>query len=66
MPGLTAATLLYPMAASYAALVERSANGRLIVAENSGHYIQFEQPDLVIAAVRQLVERLRTGQLLQQ
>jgi pimeloyl-ACP methyl ester carboxylesterase len=52
--------------AAHAALVERSANGMLIVAENSDHYIQFERPDLVIAAVRQVVESLRTGQLLRQ
>jgi pimeloyl-ACP methyl ester carboxylesterase len=51
--------------AANAALVKRSANGRLIVAENSGHYIQFERPDLVIAAVRQVVEAVRTGQPLQ-
>ncbi len=51
--------------AANAALVERSANGRLIVAEDSGHYIQFERPDLVIAAVRQVVAAARTRQLLQ-
>jgi pimeloyl-ACP methyl ester carboxylesterase len=48
--------------AANAALIQRSANGQLVVAENSGHYIQFERPDLVIAAVRQVVEAVRTGQ----
>jgi pimeloyl-ACP methyl ester carboxylesterase len=48
--------------AANAALVQRSANGQLVVAENSGHYIQFERPDLVIAAVRQVVEAVRTAQ----
>jgi pimeloyl-ACP methyl ester carboxylesterase len=48
--------------AANAALVQHSANGQLIIAENSGHYIQFERPDLVIAAVRQVVEAVRTAQ----
>ena len=52
--------------AAGAALVQRSANGRLVVAENSGHYIHWERPDLVIEAVRQVVEAARTGQPLGQ
>jgi pimeloyl-ACP methyl ester carboxylesterase len=40
-------------------LARRSSNGKLIIAEKSGHYIQFYQPDLVIDAVRQVVEAAR-------
>jgi len=36
-----------------------SHDGRLIVAEKSGHYIQWAQPALVIAAVREVVEKVR-------
>jgi pimeloyl-ACP methyl ester carboxylesterase len=36
-----------------------SANGRLIVVEGSGHYIQLEHPDVVIDAVRQVVAQVR-------
>jgi pimeloyl-ACP methyl ester carboxylesterase len=32
-----------------------STNGRLVVVEGSGHYIQFEHPDVVIDAVKQVV-----------
>jgi pimeloyl-ACP methyl ester carboxylesterase len=37
-----------------------SSNGRLIVATGSGHYIHWEQPALVIDAVRQVVEATRS------
>jgi pimeloyl-ACP methyl ester carboxylesterase len=33
--------------------------GRLIVAEQSGHYIQHTQPDLVLDAIRQVVEAVQ-------
>jgi pimeloyl-ACP methyl ester carboxylesterase len=36
-----------------------STNGQLIVAEGSSHYIQFDQPALVIDAVRQVVAQVR-------
>ena len=36
-----------------------STSGQLIVAEGSGHYIQWEQPALVIDAVRQVVGQVR-------
>ncbi|MBB5223773.1 pimeloyl-ACP methyl ester carboxylesterase [Amaricoccus macauensis] len=38
-------------------LAEMSPQGRLVVAEGSGHMIQNDRPDLVIAAVRALVEQ---------
>jgi pimeloyl-ACP methyl ester carboxylesterase len=42
-----------------AELARRSSSGKQIVAEKSGHYIQFDQPDLVIDAIRQVVESTR-------
>jgi pimeloyl-ACP methyl ester carboxylesterase len=41
-------------------LTRLSSEGRHIVATSSGHWIQFDEPALVIAAVRQLVERVRS------
>lgn len=46
-------------------LVHQSNNSKLIVAENSGHYITFDRPDLVIDAINQVVAAVRTGALLQ-
>ncbi len=43
------------------ALTQGSQNAEQIVAEDSGHYIQVEQPDLVIDAIRQVVEAARNG-----
>jgi pimeloyl-ACP methyl ester carboxylesterase len=40
-------------------LARRSSSGRQIIAEKSGHYIQFDQSDLVIDAIRQVVEATR-------
>jgi hypothetical protein len=36
-----------------------STNGRLIVAEESEHYIQWDQPIVVIDAVRQVIAQAR-------
>lgn len=36
-------------------LVKCSASGKLVIAERSGHYIQFAEPELVIDAIRQIV-----------
>ena len=35
------------------------ADARLVVAERSGHYIQLDEPELVIEATRQVVEAIR-------
>jgi pimeloyl-ACP methyl ester carboxylesterase len=40
-------------------LTAQSLNGKLIVAEQSGHYIQLDQPELVIVAIREVVEAVR-------
>jgi len=46
---------------SQAALTQGSQNSEQIIAEDSGHYIQLEQPDLVIDAIRQVVDAARNG-----
>lgn len=37
----------------------RSKNSKLIIARKSGHYIQNDEPELVVNAVRQAVEKAR-------
>ena len=39
--------------------VEKIPGGQLIITENSGHGIPFEEPDLVIKAIRDVVNRAR-------
>ena len=41
-------------------LAQLSSQGVLTVAENSGHWIQLDQPELVVEAIRQVVERALT------
>jgi pimeloyl-ACP methyl ester carboxylesterase len=38
-----------------------SSRSRHIVAHESGHHIQLDQPDVVIDAIRQVVEAVRSG-----
>lgn len=38
-----------------------SSDSRSITAENSGHGIQLEQPELVVEAIRQMVDKIRAG-----
>jgi pimeloyl-ACP methyl ester carboxylesterase len=40
-------------------LADRSAQGRHVVAARSAHWVQFDEPDLVVGIVRDLVERSR-------
>jgi len=40
-------------------LASLSSRGERIIAEGSGHYIQIDRPDLVIASVRRVVEAVR-------
>jgi len=46
---------------SQAALTQRSQNSKQIIAEGSGHYIHWDQPDRVIDAIREVVEAARNG-----
>ena len=43
------------------ALARLSSRSKHIIAEKSGHYIQRDQPDLVIDSVRQVLEATRTS-----
>jgi pimeloyl-ACP methyl ester carboxylesterase len=42
-------------------LAHLSSRGTLIVAKNSGHYIQTDRPDVVVDAIRKLVDQSRSG-----
>jgi pimeloyl-ACP methyl ester carboxylesterase len=42
-------------------LASRSTNSKLIIAEKSRHFILFDQPDVVIDAIRQVVESVQHG-----
>jgi pimeloyl-ACP methyl ester carboxylesterase len=39
----------------HATMARMSRNGRLVVAERSGHHVQLEEPDLVVTALQQVV-----------
>lgn len=41
------------------ALAAQSPQGRLVVAENSGHNIPFDEPEVVLAAIQEVVEAAR-------
>ena len=43
-------------------LAECSADGRHIVARGSAHWVQFDEPDLIVGIVRELVEGARSAQ----
>jgi pimeloyl-ACP methyl ester carboxylesterase len=43
--------------AAHRMLAEHSADGRHVIATHSAHWVQFDEPELVVALVRELVER---------
>lgn len=43
-------------------LVSLSTQGVQVIAEGSIHFIQWDQPDLVIDAIREIVEQVRGEQ----
>lgn len=47
-------------------LANLSKTSKVIIADRSGHHIQIEQPELVVAAVRETVESVRRGGKLKQ
>lgn len=51
--------LLTSQRALQAELAARSPRGELIIAERSGHYIHHHHPELVVAAIRRVVEAAR-------
>jgi pimeloyl-ACP methyl ester carboxylesterase len=40
-------------------LVQLSARGRLLVAHHGGHYIHLDEPELVVGAIRSMIELAR-------
>jgi pimeloyl-ACP methyl ester carboxylesterase len=42
-----------------AAVAQQSSRGRLVVAEQSGHAIQFDQPALVLQSILEVMEQTR-------
>ena len=40
-------------------MARRSPQGRVVVAQKSGHYTRNDQPELVVDAVRRVVEAVR-------
>jgi pimeloyl-ACP methyl ester carboxylesterase len=47
--------------AAHRMLAAGSEDGRHVIAERSAHWVQFDEPELVVAAVRQLVESGRVA-----
>jgi pimeloyl-ACP methyl ester carboxylesterase len=45
--------------AAHRRMAERSIAGRHVVARRSGHWIQFDEPELVIDVIRDLMESIR-------
>jgi pimeloyl-ACP methyl ester carboxylesterase len=43
--------------AAHQRLAERSVAGRHIIATRSGHWVQFDEPGLIVSVVRDLVAR---------
>jgi pimeloyl-ACP methyl ester carboxylesterase len=42
-------------------LAAKATHGRHVVAARSGHWVQLDEPELVVSVVRELVERVRSG-----
>jgi pimeloyl-ACP methyl ester carboxylesterase len=45
--------------AAHRMLAERSVDGRHVIAARSAHWVQFDEPALVVTLVRELVETAR-------
>ncbi len=58
-PAEVAARLLQARQDMHRSLVQLSSESTHVVAEESGHVIPYDQPDLVVAAIRQVVEAVR-------
>jgi pimeloyl-ACP methyl ester carboxylesterase len=43
-------------------LSRRSSRGKLVVAQNSGHFIQSDRPDLVLAAIHEIVQETQRAE----
>lgn len=42
-------------------LAQLSTRGRLVIAKGSGHYVQLEQPELLISSIEQVIAAVRSG-----
>jgi pimeloyl-ACP methyl ester carboxylesterase len=47
--------------AAHQRLAASSARGRHVMAARSAHWVQFDEPEVIVEAVRELVEQARTG-----
>jgi len=41
--------------------VQQFSHGRLIVTRNSGHGVPFEEPELVVKTIREIIDRAASG-----
>ena len=48
--------------ASHHALAQLSSRGRVVVASKSGHWVPYDEPELVVDAIRAIVETVRHGE----
>jgi len=64
-PAEVAARLLQARREMHRSLVQLSSESTHVVADKSGHVIPYDQPDLVVAAIRQVVEAVRDKDKLQ-
>lgn len=46
---------------AHRSIAKRSRNGRHLIAENSGHWIQLDQPELVVSAIREVIAVARVN-----
>src|SRR5262249_41441723 len=46
--------------AAHEQLAKLSACGRVVLASKSGHWVPYDEPDLIVDAIREIVERFRT------
>jgi pimeloyl-ACP methyl ester carboxylesterase len=48
--------------AEHRSLVETAERGKHVVAQNSGHWVQFDEPEVVVKAIRELIDVERSGE----
>jgi pimeloyl-ACP methyl ester carboxylesterase len=49
--------------AYHATIANRSARGRHIIASKSAHWVQFDEPELIVEAVREIAQAVGTNQV---
>jgi pimeloyl-ACP methyl ester carboxylesterase len=47
------------VSAAHHALAQMSSRGRIVVASKSGHWVPYDEPELVVEAIREVVETVR-------